>query len=103
LGDVRKELRPWLEGRFLGLSRPVPKAFLSSLEPASKNLIEVRVRYEAMKPIEQAHHYLENECHISPGVLCNPRFAGRIRIDNHGNAIFPHWNQDGLCGYEIKN
>lgn len=31
------------------------------------------------------------------------RFVGRIRIDNRGNAVFPHFDQDGLCGYEIKN
>ena len=52
LGDVRKELRPWLEGRSSGLSRPAPDAFLPTLEPASKDLIQVRARYEAMKPID---------------------------------------------------
>ena len=52
LGDVRKELRPWLEGRSSDVSRPAPDAFLSTLEPASKDLIAVRARYEAMKPID---------------------------------------------------
>ena len=100
LGDVRKELRPWLEGRSSELPRD---AFLSTLEPASKDLIAVRARYEATKPIDGSHPYLENERSIPAEVLCDPRFAGRIRIDSFGNAIFPHWNQDGLCGYEIKN
>jgi hypothetical protein len=103
LGDVRKELRPWLEGRSPGLSRPAPEAFLPTLEPASKDLIQVRARYEAMKPIEGGHPYLENERRIPADVFCNSRFVGRIRTDSHQNAIFPHWNQDGLCGYEIKN
>ena len=31
------------------------------------------------------------------------RFAGRIRIDARGNAVFPHFDAEGLCGYEIKN
>jgi hypothetical protein len=31
------------------------------------------------------------------------RFIGRVRMDDRGNAIFPHFDQDGLCGYEIKN
>ena len=31
------------------------------------------------------------------------RFAGRVRIDARGNAVFPHFDQEGLCGYEIKN
>ena len=103
LGDVRKELRPWLEDRSPGLSRPAPEAFLPTLEPASKDLIQVRACYEAMKPIEGGHSYLENERRIPAEVFCNPRFVGRIRIDSYQNAIFPHWNQDGLCGYEIKN
>src|SRR5712691_13070689 len=31
------------------------------------------------------------------------RFAGRIRMDARGNAVFPHFDAEGLCGYEIKN
>ena len=56
LGDVRKELRPWLARRSEGVSRPAPEAYLSSLEPASKDLIQVRARYEAMKPLDGAGH-----------------------------------------------
>src|SRR5258705_11937536 len=56
-----------------------------------------------MKPIEGTHPYLEKERRIPADVFCNSRFVGRIRIDSYQNAIFPHWNQDGLCGYEIKN
>jgi Protein of unknown function (DUF3991) len=57
-----------------------------------------------MKPLDGAgHSYLENERRIPADLFSNPRFFGRIRTDNHKNAIFPHWNQDGLCGYEIKN
>lgn len=26
-----------------------------------------------------------------------------MRIDSRGNAVFPHFDLDGLCGYEIKN
>ncbi len=36
-------------------------------------------------------------------LLQNDRFAGRIRIDLRQNAIFPHFDAQGLCGYEIKN
>jgi hypothetical protein len=31
------------------------------------------------------------------------RFAGRLRIDARGNAVFPHFDRQGLCGFEIKN
>ena len=36
-------------------------------------------------------------------MLSSPRFEGRVRIDARGNAVFPHFDQDGLAGYEIKN
>jgi hypothetical protein len=26
-----------------------------------------------------------------------------VRIDRRGNAVFPHFDEDGLCGFEIKN
>jgi hypothetical protein len=29
--------------------------------------------------------------------------VGRIRIDQRGNAVFPHFDQEGLCGFELKN
>jgi Toprim-like/Protein of unknown function (DUF3991) len=51
----------------------------------------------------QRHPYLENERGIPALLLVDPRFAGRIRIDAKGNAVFPHFDQQGLCGYEIKN
>ena len=60
LGDVRKELRPWLTG---GSPALPADTYLPLLEPASKDLIQVRARYEAMKPIN-GHPYLEEERHI---------------------------------------
>ena len=31
------------------------------------------------------------------------RFAGCVLMDARSNAIFPHADKDGPCGYEIKN
>jgi hypothetical protein len=102
LGEVRTELRPFLEGTHFAAS-PNADAFASALEPASKDLLRVRARFEAMSPIVGHHVYLENERRIPADVLCHPRFRGRIRIDAHKNAIFPHWNLSGLSGFETKN
>jgi Toprim-like/Protein of unknown function (DUF3991) len=49
------------------------------------------------------HPYLENERALPASLLGSERFAGRIRTDARGNAIMPHFDQEGLCGYEIKN
>ena len=40
---------------------------------------------------------------LGPDVLALPRFAGRVRVDRRNNALFPHYDKNGLCGFEIKN
>jgi len=49
------------------------------------------------------HPYLEHERCLPASLLSSTRFAGRVRIDRGGNAVFPHFDATGLCGYEIKN
>ena len=53
--------------------------------------------------IVSEHRYLEHERALPAELLRQNRFAGRIRTDAHRNAIFPHFDAEGLCGYEIKN
>jgi Toprim-like/Protein of unknown function (DUF3991) len=103
LGAVRRLLRPWLYELAPALSRPDPQTYLPDLEPTSRDLIQVRARYAAMTPPDGPHPYLLNERLIPASVLNHPRFAGRLRIDVRRNAVFPHINRDGICGYEIKN
>jgi hypothetical protein len=105
LGDVRKALRPWLSGASSSATvRPPPETFMAKLESIRRDVMAVRVRYEAMQPIDGQHDYLEQIRKIPPHILTDSRFSERIRIDEHRNAVFPHFNQrDGLCGYELKN
>ena len=104
IGDVRKALRPWSGGSIpAGVAKPPPLAFVADLHHIRKDLIAVRVRYEAMQPIDGRHAYLEDVRRIPPHILTDPLFADRIRVNQHGNAVFPHFNRDGLCGFEIKN
>jgi hypothetical protein len=96
LGAVRKELRA-----FMGL----PESTLPTYPPLPK-VAKDRIRVErafAQTRIANEHPYLENERAIPPALLRSRRFAGRIRIDGRGNAIFPHFDGDGLSGFEIKN
>jgi hypothetical protein len=95
LGQVRKELRPWL-GRteFIFL--------YPELEKTSKDRRAVETEYQKMQDAP-AHPYLVDIRRIPAAVLRSERFAGRVRIDARDNAIFPHFNADGLCGYEMKN
>ena len=95
LGSVRKALREWT-GR-----PPASLPLFPKLVPASKDRMRVETEYRRrmlrLIPIWSGTA-------ASP-LPCSPvtRFAGRVRIDGRGNAIFPHFDQEGLCGYEIKN
>jgi hypothetical protein len=96
LGTVRKELRPWI-GR-----PPVAVPAFPSLPKTSKDRMQVEAEYRKMHDARR-HPYLENERALPAALLESDRFAGRIRMDARGNAVFPHFDAEGLCGYEIKN
>lgn len=97
LGKTREELRPWLG---------MPATALPSLPPLQKipkDLIQVQCSCARMETA-RSHGYLENTRAIPRELLESRRFAGRIKIDaRYGNAIFPHEDEHGLCGFEIKN
>ena len=101
LGAVRKELRPWI-----GVP-PVPVPSFPALRKTAKDRIGVEIEYAKM-PEARRHPYLERERALPSSVLESPRFAGRIRMEakpgiEYPNAVFPHFDKQGLCGYEIKN
>lgn len=98
LGKVRKALRAWL-----GVSRPVPALlpFVCELVPVSRDRAKVLAAWERAREC-LALPYLTGRG-LGPDVLALPRFAGCVRVDQHNNALFPHNDKDGLCGYEIKN
>ena len=99
LGQVRKTLRAWLgESRPAGVQLP---AFAPALLPMSRDRAGVMQEWERARACT-ALPYLTSRG-LGPDVLALPRFAGRVRVDRRNNALFPHYDKDGLCGYEIKN
>jgi hypothetical protein len=94
LGQVRRILRSWI-----GKSDLPP---LARLAPTSKDRMRVEREYRRMAEAPQ-HPYLIRQRCLPGALLASPRFAGRVRIDSYGNAVFPHFNREGLCGYEMKN
>jgi hypothetical protein len=96
LGAVRQILRPWI-------GRPAAELPLfPRLEPTGPDRIRMEYAYRRMRAAPR-HPYLENERYLPAALLRAPRFMGRVRIDRRGNAVFPHFDLAGLCGYEIKN
>lgn len=99
-GEVRKVLRLWLR-----TSKPVAvqlHAFVRDLLPISRDRAGVMAAWERAR-VCTALPYLTGRG-LGPDVLALARFAGRIRVESkHNNALFPHYDKDGLCGYEVKN
>lgn len=98
LGAVRKELRP-----YLGAPSSQLPAF-SPLQKTSKDQILVETEYAETRDALHGLPYLENERGLPASLLASKRFAGRVRIDKRGNAIFPHIDAEGIVtGFEKKN
>jgi len=103
LGEIRRELRPWIGSGFGGtVARPALNLYVPEVVPVSRDRAGVIRALVAMRPVE-SHRYLEEERAIPRELLANPRFAGRILVDARSNVVFPHADRDGPCGFEIKN
>lgn len=96
LGVVRKILRPWIG------TPPVPVPAFSPLHKTGKDRLRVETEFAKMADATQ-HPYLEKERGLPASLLASDRITGRVRSDARGNAIFPHFDTEGLCGFEIKN
>lgn len=112
IGDVRKALRPFLERGLSPSGQPTRKqstppplgpASLPRLDAVDRDLGAVRAAYEGFAPICGFHAYLCEQRGIPPEILSHPRIARRIRVDARGNAIFPHFDRSGVCGWEARN
>jgi len=98
LGLVRKTLREWL-----GTSRPAAQLplFVQELQPVSRDRAGVIAEWEKAAPCT-ALPYLTRRG-LGSEVLGLPLFTGRVRVDRRNNALFPHYDKEGLCGFEVKN
>ncbi|MDJ0730656.1 MAG: toprim domain-containing protein [Crocosphaera sp.] len=99
LGEVRKELRPWINEP----SNPPysPKQPTPKLTPSSPDRHKIITQFEGFNVIV-THPYLTQRG-ISQQTSNDPRFQGRIYTDHRNNVIFPHADREGVCGYEMRN
>ena len=98
LGEIRKELRNWLKEPLL---QPYKEAPINKPQPITKDRLKVILAASQFQ-IAEKHPYLEQRG-IKQSVQKSNRFGGTVAIDSRGNAIFPHYDGDGLTGYSIKN
>ena len=105
LGQVRRELRPWEDGR-VSIPTPLPNR-PTRLKPVVLDLHAVRASYALAQSVYASggtHDYLNGQRALTRALLASERFKDRVAIDGRGNALFPHFGQEkNLVGFEIKN
>jgi hypothetical protein len=98
LGDIRKELRPWIgeNPKMVAL-----KNFDPNIEPTVFDREKVQKSFNDARPLTNARYLIDRG--ISRETLNDPRFQGMIFQDQRNNIIFPHRDREGLSGFELKN
>lgn len=103
MGEVRKELRPWIGKSRLSTLTPSHSSPMD-LEPAKYDAAKVLGNWMNAKRLGRSQRYLLDDRQIPSSVLTSPAFEDRMKTDQKANILFPHWNPHGsLCGYEVKN
>ena len=98
LREVGAILNDWMGG---GGTRPVLKCYASHVKEHEADPKRIKGMFNRYR-ISNAHPYLL-ERHISKETLSRARFKNRICADKYNNAIFPHFNHNGICGLEFKS
>ena len=96
LGRVRVILRPWV-----GVASQAKVASFPSVKASSFNREAVLSQFSTMQPIQDID-YLEKRG-LQRATIDDPRFRKMIRQDDRKNVIFPHYDPEGVTGYEVKN
>lgn len=96
LGEVRKRLRAWS-----GIAVTIPKETYPAVQKSNFVRGSIEASYKRSRPITQ-HEYLASRG-LTFETLDDNRFKNMIRQDNNGNVLFPHFDDLGVTGYEIKN
>ena len=98
LKEIGQDLQSWIGGC---VPLPAPQHYVGDVEEQSFDPKRVMMIFRKCRVIK-AHPYLEGRG-LKDSLLSSPRFIGRIYKDRYGNVAFPHYNENGLCGLELKN
>ena len=97
LGRVREILRPWLEGSPVSVPSRFYVDHISPVSISRQNVIESFYSGVCVHAND-----LLAKTGLSPPTVSSERFRGMIWEDWKGNVLFPHYDVQGLSGYEIK-
>lgn len=101
LGEVRIILRSY-QGTPPPQNLPQKTSRLvKKIKPVNKDILAVVKEYESFSELSDSA-YLETRG-LKKETYTSRRFTSKIRVDAYGNLIFPHFDQQGICGFERKN
>lgn len=100
MGEVRKHLR----GHSPDIATTDRSQHAILLHPVTKDRGDVVRRLATMPGVtyEGGHAYLQRRG-LGADILTHERFINRIRTGEKGEAVFPHYDKEGICGFEQKN
>ena len=98
LKQIRQELKNWNQLPRTEPAKSIPREKPQPINSDRLSIIKAASNFKVV----QSHPYLEKRG-ISQSILKSDRFIGTVAIDSRGNAIFPHYDGDGMTGFTIKN
>lgn len=97
LGRARQILRRWL-----GSPPPIPTIYYApDLEACTRDRAAIIRQFSRLQLITD--HPALAERGLTRALLELPRFAGSVLQDENFNVCFPHYDTEGVAGWEIKN
>jgi len=101
LGMIRKTLRPWIGQTSIQRPTPTIHTYEKNIKPTSRDFAHIHKEFSTLKIITN-HPYLLYRG-INETIQADKRFKGKIYRDTRRNAVFPHYDENGLVGFELKN
>jgi hypothetical protein len=97
LGEVRRELLPWIGAE---PPRVSPDLYRAAVSPRAVDREATRAEYDGARRVFNSAYL--NSRGIRPITIGDPRFVETLRADPRGNILFPHRDSLGFAGFESK-
>ena len=100
LGNIRKSLRNWL-----GTTVKYKADFTDNHRKplvSEPDRLRVLAEFDKCETIGDIHSFLESR-NIKAWTYLSHKFLNSLFVDCHQNIVFPHYDQEGLCGLEKRN
>lgn len=100
LGKIRQELKKYLGHTASSATIINEKSNKKNVEK-QYDLTAIKNKYSQTQAIS-CHSYLLKRG-ISQEIQNSSKFQGKIRVNQYNTLVFPYYNKNGLCGFELKS